>query len=157
MRFRLSDPQAGDLELPDVAALVDALEAALVTPETPVFDAARQSWQPVGHHPEVRAAWRARVPYLPPGAGRPDLPPLPPDDPQAQSELDQRRRAYELVKRGNRVPLADPPPQARGRRAAVLGLAWVALLLVLMGWGLVAFAGGLSRVARSLVRSEVAK
>ncbi len=54
-RFRFSDPAAGDFELPDVESVLDALEAALVSPETPMFDQARQSWQPVALHVEVRA------------------------------------------------------------------------------------------------------
>ncbi|HEY9441901.1 MAG TPA: hypothetical protein VIQ25_01550, partial [Gemmatimonadales bacterium] len=100
-RFRFANPPAGDFELPDVAAVLDALEAAVVTMETPVFDAARQSWQPVGRHPEVRAAWAERARYLPPGAGRAALPPEPTDEPD---EPALRRQAWEMVKRGNRVP-----------------------------------------------------
>jgi hypothetical protein len=50
-RFRFSNPGAGDFELPDVESVLDALEAAVVEPETLMFDAARQSWQPVARHP----------------------------------------------------------------------------------------------------------
>ena len=46
-RFRCSDPMAGDFEFADVEAVLDALEAALVSPDTPMLDTARQSWQPV--------------------------------------------------------------------------------------------------------------
>ena len=65
-RFVCTDPDAGDFEFADVDAVLDALEAALVQPATPLFDAARQSWQPVGMHPEIRAAWEARLRYRPP-------------------------------------------------------------------------------------------
>jgi hypothetical protein len=50
-RFVCSDPDAGDFEFTDVDAVLDALEAALLQPATPIFDGARQSWQPVGLHP----------------------------------------------------------------------------------------------------------
>ena len=55
-RFRCSDPLAGDFEFADVQEVLDALEAALVAPDTPMLDTARQSWQPVATHPEIRAA-----------------------------------------------------------------------------------------------------
>ena len=71
-RFQFSDPV---FELPDVESVLDALEAAVVGPETPMFDAARQSWQPVARHPEVRAAWEVRERYRPPGSPL-ELPPL---------------------------------------------------------------------------------
>ena len=76
-RFVCSDPDVGVLEFADVEAVLDALEAALVQPATPLFDAARQSWQPVGMHPEVRAAWEARLRYRPPSASGLGLPELP--------------------------------------------------------------------------------
>jgi hypothetical protein len=126
----------------------------VVTPETPVFDAARQSWQPVGRHPEVRAAWAERARYLPPGTGRPLLSPEPDDEPD-ESEL--RRRAWEMVKRGNRVPLAEPVVEVGERRRGIgaLALVGLVLLLVLLGWGLVSLAGELSRVGRTMVRTEI--
>jgi len=153
-RFRFANPPAADIELPDVAAVLDALEAAVVTPETPVFDAARQSWQPVGRHPEVRAAWAERARYLPPGVGRASLPPDPADEPE-ESEL--RRQAWEMVKRGNRVPLPKPVVEVGERRRGIgaLALAGAVLLLVLLGWGLVSLAGQLSRVGRTMVRAEM--
>ena len=153
-RFRFANPPAGDFELPDVAAVLDALEAAAVTMETPVFDAARQSWQPVGRHPEIRAAWAERVRYLPPGAGRAPLPPDPTDEPD---EPALRRQAWEMVKRGNRVPLAEPVAEVGERRRGIgaLALAGLMLLIVLLGWGLVSLAGELSRVGRTMVRTEL--
>jgi len=153
-RFRFANPPAGDFELPDVAAVLDALEAAVVTMETPVFDAARQSWQPVGRHPEVRAAWAERARYLPPGAGRAALPPEPTDEPD---EPALRRQAWEMVKRGNRVPLAEPVAEVGERRRGIgaLALAGLILLVVLLGWGLLSLAGELSRVGRTMVRTEL--
>ena len=153
-RFRFANPPAGDFELPDVAAVLDALEAAVVTMETPVFDAARQSWQPVGRHPEVRAAWAERARYLPPGAGRAALPPEPADEPD---EAALRQQAWEMVKRGNRVPLAEPVVEVGERRRGIgaLALAGLMLLVVLLGWGLLSLAGELSRVGRTMVRTEL--
>ena len=153
-RFRFANPPAGDFELPDVAAVLDALEAAVVTMETPVFDAARQSWQPVGRHPEVRAAWAERARYLPPGVGRAALPPEPGDEPD---EPALRRQAWEMVKRGNRVPLAEPVVEVGERRRGIgaLALAGLVLLVVLLGWGLLSLAGELSRVGRTMVRTEL--
>jgi hypothetical protein len=75
-RFVCTDPDAGDLEFADVDEVLDALEAALVQPGTALFDMARQSRQPLALHPEVRAAWEARLRYQPatPGLGLPPLP-----------------------------------------------------------------------------------
>jgi hypothetical protein len=122
--------------------------------ETPVFDAARQSWQPVGRHPEIRAAWAERARYLPPGVGRAPLPPDPTDEPD---EPALRRQAWEMVKRGNRVPLAEPVAEVGERRRGIgaLALAGLMLLIVLLGWGLVSLAGELSRVGRTMVRTEL--
>ena len=153
-RFRFANPPAADLELPDVEAVLDALEAAVVTFETPVFDAARQSWQPVGRHPEVRAAWAERARFLPPGAARPALPVSAPDGPDEQ-EL--RRRAWEMVKQGNRAPLAGPAAEPRRRGAGALALAALVVLVLLLGWGVLTLAGELSRVGRTLVRSELGR
>jgi hypothetical protein len=154
-RFRFANPPAGDFELPDVAAVLDALEAAAVTPETPMFDTVRQSWQPVGRHPEVRAAWAERARCLPPGAGRPDRPDEEPDGP-AEEEL--RRRAWELVKRGNRLPLAEPAAPERSRRGmVVLAVAALALVVMLLGWGVLTLAGEFSRMGRTLVGAELGR
>ncbi len=76
-RFVCTDPDAGDFEFADIDAVLDAIEAALVQPATPLFDAVRQSWQPVGMHPEIRAAWEARLRYRPPAASGLGLPALP--------------------------------------------------------------------------------
>jgi hypothetical protein len=153
-RFRFANPPAGDFELPDVAAVLDALEAAVVAMDTPVFDAARQTWQPVGRHPEIRAAWAERARYLPPGAGRVALPADPADEP---TEPELRRQAWEMVKRGNRVALPEPVEAAAERRrgTAVIVLMSLLLLVVLLGWGLVSLAGELSRMGRTIVRTEL--
>jgi hypothetical protein len=152
-RFRCSDAAAGDFELPDVEAVLDALEAALVTPETPMLDLARQSWQPVAAHPEVRVAWEQRARFRPPGTGL-DLPPLPePDTPVEADDWAKRRAAYALVVRGNRMPADEPlPEEPPPRRAIAVGLVLVIVLLVLVGLGVVELAGSLVRVASRAVR-----
>ena len=76
-RFLCSDPEAGDMSFADVESILDALEAALVSADTPLFDAARQSWQPVAMHPEVRQAWEARARFRPPGGSALVLPTFP--------------------------------------------------------------------------------
>ena len=155
-RFRFANPPAADIELPDVEAVLDALEATVVTPETPVFDAVRQSWQPVGRHPEVRAAWAERARYLPPGAGRPELPTEEPDGP---GEPELRRRAWEMVKRGNRIPLAEPAlaPEPHRRGLGTLAIAALVLVVMLLGWGVLTLAGELSRVGQGLVRTGLGR
>jgi hypothetical protein len=152
-RFRFSNPGAGDFELPDVESVLDALEAALVEPQTLMFDAVRQSWQPVARHPEVRAAWAERARYRPPGGGL-DLPPLPEERPAVESdEAARRREAYAMVVRGNRLPIEDPiPPEPKPRRWTAAGLVLVVVLLLLVGLGVLQFAGELVRVAATAVR-----
>jgi hypothetical protein len=151
-RFHFSEPA---FDLPDVESVLDALEAAVVAPETPMFDAARQSWQPVARHPEVRAAWVERARYRPPGSGL-DLPPLPdeadPLDPEAD-EAARRRAAYAVVVRGNRIPVAEPPPpEPKPRRSIAAALAVVLVLLMLIGVAVVELATGLVRVAARAAR-----
>jgi hypothetical protein len=152
-RFRFSDPAAGDFELPDVEAVLDALEAALVVPETPMFDAARQSWQPVARHAEVRAAWAERAKFRPPGASL-ELPPLPDQEVRGESDESARRRAaYALVLRGNRIPVEEPvPAEPKPRRSIVAGLVLVIVVLLLVGLSVVELAGSLVRVAARAVR-----
>ena len=151
-RFHFSDPA---FDLPDVESVLDALEAAVVGPETPMFDSARQSWQPLARHPEVRAAWVERERYRPPGSAL-ELPPLPDEMEPIEAELDEaarRRAAYALVVRGNRIPVEEPlPPEPKPRRSIAAGLALVLVLLVLMGVAVVQIAGGLVRVAARVAR-----
>jgi hypothetical protein len=152
-RFRFSDAAAGDFELPDIEAVLDALEAALVTPETPMLDVTRQSWQPVARHPEVRAAWAERARFQPPGSGL-DLPPLPEEELHRESdEAAKRRAAYALVVRGNRVPLDEPiPPEPKPRRSIAAGVVLVVVLILLVGLSVVELAGSLVRVAARAIR-----
>jgi hypothetical protein len=117
-----------------------------------MFDTARQSWQPVARHPEVRAAWGARARYRPPGSGL-ELPPLPEETTAEPDEAAERRAAYALVLRGNRIPVAEPPPPEPGpRRSIAAGLVLVVVALVLLGMAVVELAGGLVRVAARAVR-----
>jgi hypothetical protein len=155
MRFVCGDPDAGDLEFADAESVLDALEATLITPATPLFDAARQSLQPVGMHPEIRAAWESRLRYRPPaatGLGLPDLPSLTALARSLPSEDDageqaRRREAYARVRAsaptivGTRGARDDPP------RFAVLGVVWALVLLVLVGWVVIAFAAKLIDLA----------
>jgi hypothetical protein len=151
-RFHFSDPA---FELPDVESVLDALEAAVVGPETPMFDAARQSWQPVARHPEVRVAWMERARYRPPGSAL-DLPPLPDEAAPIDAEVDEaarRRAAYAMVVRGNRIPVEEPPPpEPEPRRSIAAGLALVLVVLLLVGVAVVEIATGLVRVAARAAR-----
>ncbi len=149
-RFHFSDPV---FQLPDVESVLDALEAAVIGPDTPMFDSARQSWQPVARHPEVREAWAERAKFRPPGTGL-DLPPLPQEATPGESEEAARRRAaYALVRRGNRIPVAEPPPpEPKPRRSIAAGLVLVLVVLLLVGLSVVEIAGSLARVAARAVR-----
>jgi hypothetical protein len=152
-RFRFNNPGAGDFELPDVEAVLDALEAALVTPDTPMLDLVRQSWQPVAQHPEVRSAWKERARFRPPGTGL-DLPPLPPEAARGPGdEAAMRRAAYAMVIRGNRIPIEEPvPPEPRPRRSIAAALVLIAVIVLLVGLSVVEIAGSLVRVAARAVR-----
>jgi hypothetical protein len=145
-RFTCSDPDAGDFEFSDVEAVLDALEAGLVSAGTPLFDAARQSLQPLGVHPEIRAAWTARSRYQPPAAGLslPDLPSITAivrSVPEADDEREQRRAAFAAVRAG--APRGDSGAGSRQRPIAVAALLWAALLLGLVGAAVVIFAARL--------------
>ena len=148
-RFHFSEPV---FDLPDVESVLDALEAAVVAPETPMFDAARQSWQPVARHPEVRAAWAERARYRPPGSAL-DLPPLPDEAMTLDAEAARRRAAYAMVVRGNRIPVEEPlPAEPKSRRSIAAGLALVLVVLLLIGVAVVELATGLVRVAARAAR-----
>jgi hypothetical protein len=152
-RFVCTDPDAGDFEFADVGEVLDALEAALVRPTTPVFDAARQSWQPVGMHPEIRAAWAERLRFRPPGSAGRGLPTLPsmtalartlPDD---EDERERRREAYERVRTGPVAVEVRTIPRDTGPRFAAVGLVWALVLLAVVGWLVVTLAAGLNELA----------
>ncbi len=153
-RFRCSDPLAGDFEFADVEAVLDALEAALVSADTPMPDAVRQSWQPVAAHPEVRSAWVERARFRPPGGAiltLPELPAMAIVAAGADEESAQRREAYARI-RGlpvrEEIPAEEIPPPRRPR-IALLALIGLGVLLGLLGWGVVALAGRLAAVAAS--------
>jgi hypothetical protein len=157
-RFVCSDPDAGDLEFADVDTVLDALEAALVQPATPLFDAVRQSWQPLGLHPEIRRAWEDRLRYRPPvtaaGLGLPALPSVTalvrslPDD---GDERAQRREAFARVRAG--LPPAARPraPRDRSRRLLTIGVVWALLVVAVVGWAVVLFAARLADFAAGIV------
>jgi hypothetical protein len=171
-RFVCTDPDAGDFEFADVEGVLDGLEAALIHPTTPLFDAARQSWQPVGMHPEVRAAWEARLRFRPPTGDGLRLPELPSITALARSlpqgegaeddraEHERRREAFAKVKAPARgLPRAQVPVEigthstrdSGAPRFAAMGLVWAALLLAVVGWALVTFAARLSELAAAAV------
>jgi hypothetical protein len=150
-RFVCTDPDAGDFEFADVDAVLDAIEAALVQPATPLFDAARQSWQPVGMHPEIRAAWEARLRFRPPGALGLGLPALPSMTALARSlpdeaaERDLRRDAFARMRAALPVEVrAHEKGDPREPRFAAAGLMWALVVLAVVGWALVTFATRLS-------------
>ena len=156
-RFVCSDPDAGDFEFAGVEAVLDALEAALLQPATPIFDAVRQSWQPVGVHPEIRAAWQARLRYRPPstnGLGLPELPSITAvvrSLPESDADDGARRReAYARVRA--KLPVAvGTVGQDGGPRFAAVALVWALLLLAVVGWVVVTFAARLSEFAAEAV------
>jgi hypothetical protein len=156
-RFVCTDPDAGDLEFADVEAVLDALEAALVQPATALFDVARQSWQPLGLHPEIRAAWENRLRYRPATSGL-GLPPLLSMTalvrslPEEDDGLARRREAFARVRAGRLPPPPPgPPPRDRSRRYAAVGIAWALVLLAVVGWAIVTFASRLSDFAAGVV------
>jgi len=150
-RFVCTDPDAGDFEFADVDAVLDALEAALVQATTPLFDAARQSWQPVGMHPEIRAAWEARLHYRPPAASGLGLPALPSMTALARSlpdeaaEREQRRDAFARVRAA--LPVEVRTHDKGEPRFAAVGVMWALVVLAVVGWALVIFATRLSEFA----------
>jgi hypothetical protein len=156
LRFVCSDPDVGDLEFADLDAVLDALEAALIQPTTPLFDCARQSWQPVGLHAEIRAAWEARLRYHPPsaGLGLPELPSvtalvrsLPEDD----GERDRRREAFARVRTPEHAVVHATPRDDREPRFAAAAVVWALVLLAVVGWVVIVFATRLSELAAAAV------
>ena len=156
-RFVCSDPDAGDFEFADVEAVLDALEAALVQATTPIFDAARQSWQPVGLHPEIRAAWEQRLRYRPPTSAELALPELPSVTalirslPEDECERERRQEAFARVRMSGARPSRTPPGGAKVSRVAVLGVLWAIVLLGLVGWVVLGFAARLTEFAANVV------
>ncbi len=153
VRFTCSDPEAGDFEFSDVEAVLDALEAGLVSAGTPLFDAVRQSMQPLGTHPEIRAAWVARSRYQPIGGlSLPDLPSITAivrAIPEADEQQERRRAAFAAVRAG--APHAEPGAGGRPRPIAVAALLWGLLLLGLVGAAMVIFAARLIDLAAAAV------
>jgi hypothetical protein len=144
-RYRCSDPLAGDFEFDDAESVLDALEAALVAPDTPMLDTVRQTWQPVAQHPEIVAAWAARTRHgrsETPGLTLPELSSQPADA-QPDDELSQRRLAFARLRAG--LPALPREARPPSHRLAVVGVIWAVLTLALIGWGVLAFASRLAR------------
>ncbi len=145
-RFLCSDPQAGDMSFADVESILDALEAALVSADTPLFDAARQSWQPVAMHPEVRQAWESRARFRPPGGSALVLPTLPSPQPANEDEeMALRRVAYARLRGGTATGRPEGP--ARKRRLLAAAALFMLALLAIVGWAVVRFAVRLGEFA----------
>lgn len=149
-RFLCSDEQAGDMSFADVEAILDALEAALVSADTPLFDSARQSWQPVGLHPEVRSAWESRERYRPPGSTGLALPTLPAPSVVEVDDLALRRAAYARVRSATLFENAADAPSPQ-RRFVALVLFCGLMVLGVVGWAVVTFAVRLSGWAAQLM------
>jgi hypothetical protein len=146
-RFLCSDPQAGDFEFDDVESLLDGLEAALVSPDTPLFDKVRQSWQPVAAHSEVRVAWANRLRYRPPDEVGLVLPALPSEKSLSDDEWAQRRQAFALARAGRSAEAHAEAPGVPRPRLAIAGALWALVVLLLVAWGIIAFAERLANFA----------
>jgi hypothetical protein len=154
-RFLCSDPLAGDMTFRDIEALLDALEAALVSADTPLFDTVRQSWQPVGLHPEVRSAWEARERFRPPNGSRLVMPALPEPAIVEDEEAALRRAAWAEVKTGGRHQhRSRSEAPVRGIRFVALAAVAAVVLLAAVGWAVVTLAVRLSRYAGLLVAGK---
>jgi hypothetical protein len=152
-RFTCSDPEAGDFEFSDVDAVLDALEAGLVSAGSPLFDTVRQSMQPLGTHPEIRVAWAARSRYQPSGGlSLPELPSITAivrAVPEEDDQRERRRAAFAAVRAHAPRPRQDP--RGRSRPIAVAALLWGLLLLGLVGAAVVIFAARLAELAAAAV------
>ncbi len=163
-RFVCSDPDAGDFEFADVEAVLDALEAALVAPTTPVFDAVRQSSQPVGNAPRdprglgrapplsASFARRARTAVVAVAdfacakpSGRRGRTGAPPRSVRPGAEPDGRPGGPDSARRDD------------GPRLAVVGIALALALLGIIGWLAVTFAAGLNELAARAVSGGQAR
>ena len=155
-RYRCTDPLAGDFEFDDAESVLDAIEAALVGPDTPMLDTVRQTWQPVAQHPEIVAAWATRTRYGRSQTPGLELPELPQQVPEADGsdDLSQRRLAYARLRAG----LPPEQPEVKGappRRLAIVGVIWAVVTLLLIGWGVLAFASRLTSYTASHAAKEV--
>jgi hypothetical protein len=150
-RFLCSDPEAGDFAFADVEQILDALEAGVISGDTPLFDAARQSWQSVGFHSEVRAAWEARERYRPPGRSALALPPLPSVGAARDDEEPARPRvAFARVRSGSTALRVQAKPMRKRKLFAAAALLTLALL-ALVGLAIVTFAVRLTGFTAGLV------
>lgn len=75
VRFRTSSSAGTESGWTTIGELLDALESGAVSPDDYLFDAIRQSWQPLRSHAEIAAAWRERMRFRPADAPLPFVPP----------------------------------------------------------------------------------
>jgi hypothetical protein len=139
-RFVCTDPDAGDFEFADVDSVLDALEAGLV--------------QAVGMHPEIRAAWEARLRFCPPAAAGLGLPALPSMTalarslPDEDAERERRRDAFARVRAALPVEVGSHEKDGRREpRFAAVGVMWALVVLAVAGWAVLFFASRLSELA----------
>jgi hypothetical protein len=118
----------------------------------------------VGMHPEIRAAWAARLRYRPPSLDGLTLPELPSltslarSLPHAEDERERRREAYARLR--SPAPALEERTTARrdgGQRLAVVGVALALALLGIIGWLAVTFATGLNVLAAHAVSGGQAR
>ena len=155
MRFVCTDPDAGDFEFADVEAVLDALEAALVQPATPLFDAVRQSWQPVGHAPRdprclggIASATARPAPRASACLALPSMTALARSLPDEADERELRREAFARMRAPLPVEVRTHETPATGApRFAAVGVVWALVVLAVVGWAVVTFAARLSDVA----------
>jgi hypothetical protein len=147
-------------------AVLDALEDGRLAGDDYLFDAVRQSWQPIGRHPEVAAGWSERMRFRPPAERReldaverhpaafPALSPegiTPTGTPAVSRDLAARAA---LLRRERDLPMPPGPAAVPAAPAAVgvwmiwLGAASLLLALGFVAWGVLRLAGGLAAFLR---------
>jgi hypothetical protein len=136
VRFRTSSVTGPESDWSAIGDLLDALETGAVLPDDFVFDAIRQSWQPIRSHTEIAAAWRERMRFRPADAPLPFVPP-PADGFPALSPEGITPIGVEAVQR----PVVPPTARDAEPRHPWLTIAAGAGLLLIIGVMLVLLVG----------------
>jgi hypothetical protein len=147
-------------------AVLDALEDGRLAGDDYLYDAVRQSWQPIRRCPEVAAGWSERMRFRPPAERReldaverlpaafPALSPkgVTPTGTPAVSRNLAARAALLRRERDLPMPRAASPAAAGAAAAGVwmiwLGAASLLLALGMVAWGVLRLAGGLAALLR---------
>jgi hypothetical protein len=127
VRFRTSPAAGAECSWSTIGEVLDALESGAVSPDDFVFDAIRQSWQPLRSHGEIAAAWRERMRFRPADAPLPFVPP-PVDGFPALSPEGITPLGVDAVQR----PVVRPPARDADPRHPWLTVAAAAGLLLLI-------------------------